>query len=282
MHYTIETHGDPYEKKAWTLFLQNEFASYETFWQTHVVALTNRPDNGHFKADQQLEKIGKGPQDICIAQLFYTMLRHLLRCHEIKSACDKESRSDTEQDRENMDAFTEAMMRLSSALDCVFELLQRFQDCHNSYDAWCEDRQDKPLGGKQAREKWQHHLRTKRKKTWEPIRSVRCYRNHLVHGRLSLLLNGDRVPRLGKDQEYLDWRRATTGLAQHDQGDFAPMTEVLQDAWSRVVTYFESEFKAICSASKPDCPIRIVQPSACGHRSTISPSASGSWDCGRH
>jgi len=258
-----------YESEAWERFLKTDFPAYATFWQTQVAPLTNRPDNVHFKTDAELQEIGKGPKDICIAQLCYTMLRHLIRCHKMKDTCD------------NMEAFTEAMMRLSAALDCAFELLERFEDKHNHYAAWSEDRKIVPQGGKQAREKWQNRQRQDNKEMWAQISPVRQYRNHLVHGRLSVVMKDKLVPKICQEQNYLDWRKVTQGASASVKQDFVLMTLVLQDAWQRVMTYLESEFKKTCPAPKPDCLIKIVQPSECGHRSTITTSASGSWDCGR-
>lgn len=254
MSYLLKDDGDPHERRAWFRYLKNEFPSYEPFWQTHVVPLTNRPIDGHFKSDSELPR-GKGPQDICIAQLCYTTLRHLLRCHELKSKC------------KNIDAFIEAMMRLSAALDCAFELFERLGN--SGYDPWDE------IKGKQAREKCRKHLRADYKEKIDP---VRYYRNHLVHGRLCLVIEGNIVPKLGVEQKYLDWRKVTQGVSATVKQDFVTMTEVLQQGWQRVITYLECEFKRNCSVPQKPRQINLVQPKQLSRVSTISPSASGSWD----
>ena len=77
MKYSLEGHGDGLEKKAYSLFLSASFPAYERCWLKHVVPLTNRPDNVHFKDDATLKLEGKDSEDLAIAQLHYTTLKHL-------------------------------------------------------------------------------------------------------------------------------------------------------------------------------------------------------------
>ena len=77
MKYTIADHGDDFERAAWVSFLQAEFPSYQSFWQRHVVPLTNRPTNIQLKDDATLKAEGKEPEDVAIAQLHYTVLKSM-------------------------------------------------------------------------------------------------------------------------------------------------------------------------------------------------------------
>jgi len=146
--------GEPLEKRSWDLFLQGQFPGYETFWQRDIVPLTNRPDNWHFKTDQELKQIGKVDRDICIAQLHYTVLVHLHRAFEILFSRDGVGR----------DELTEGIVRLSSALDVADELLERFNN-PTSYDPW-KDRGNK--GGQGARDSWRKERRKKLGKKAQP------------------------------------------------------------------------------------------------------------------
>ena len=59
MTYTITHDGDGFEKLAWSSFLAAEFPSYETFWQRHVVPLSNRPSDIQLKDDATLRGDGR-------------------------------------------------------------------------------------------------------------------------------------------------------------------------------------------------------------------------------
>jgi len=43
MQYTIQKNGDSIERESWKLFAKTSFPSYEKFWQSFVVPLTQRP-----------------------------------------------------------------------------------------------------------------------------------------------------------------------------------------------------------------------------------------------
>ena len=87
MAYTIVDDGDDFERLAWASFLRADFpAATETFWQRHIVPLTNRPADIQLKDDATLQTEGKGHEDLAIAQLHYTVLKHLVRAHQIRSS----------------------------------------------------------------------------------------------------------------------------------------------------------------------------------------------------
>jgi len=84
--YRLAIDGDNLEKHYWGQFIQDQFPSYEVFWLKFIVPLTNRPTDIHFKNNSELSKIEKSESDVCIAQLNYSILRHLIRCFEIRKA----------------------------------------------------------------------------------------------------------------------------------------------------------------------------------------------------
>lgn len=216
--YRLAIDGDPLEKRSWDLFLQEQFPGYETFWQRHIVPLTNRPDNWYFKNDQELKQIGKADRDICIAQLHYTVLVHLHRAFEILSSRGGVGR----------DELTEGIVRLSSALDVADELLGR-RDKPTSYGPW----KDRDGGGREARWAWRSNL-AKAKRT----RPVRNYRNHLVHGRVFPSPRG-LYPVIGRESDYSDWRKVTDRrIAKRlDPTHFDHPKIILASAWETTLGY---------------------------------------------
>jgi hypothetical protein len=78
--FTLERDGDPVERRYSSLFVRDEFPSYETVWQTSIVPVTGRPFHGGFHSDAELLKSGFTPEDICNAQLHYTTFRTSPAC----------------------------------------------------------------------------------------------------------------------------------------------------------------------------------------------------------
>ena len=116
--YRLAIDGDDLEKYCWNKFIQTEFSSYERFWQTFITPLTNRPRDIHFKNDLELTIINKGHQDICIAQLHYSVLRNLFRAF-ININKDLPL---------GLDELTYGITQLCSALDVADEMLERFSN----------------------------------------------------------------------------------------------------------------------------------------------------------
>lgn len=226
--YRLAIDGDAIEKHYWSRFIQNEFPSYEEFWIKLVVPLSNRPRDIHFKTDQELKKIGKTSSDVCIAQLHYSVLRHLARVYDILSAPHL-----------NLDDLTEGMVRICGAQDVAFELLERYKH-PEKYCPWLEKKNDAgDLGGKEAREQWQ-------KSNSYPLQHLRDYRNHLVHGRLMPGLNVY-LPKIGSEQKYFDWRLITDpennpGL---DPDDLLPAKNILESAWRETLQYLEDNWQRV-------------------------------------
>ena len=227
--YRLAIDGDDLERYYWGLFIKDQFPSYEIFWLKFVVPLTNRPNDIHFKNNSELVKIGKSESDICIAQLNYSIFRHLIRCFEIRKIIDNTSRIN------QLDLILEGMTRLVGCHDIAFELLERLA---NPADY-------KPFimkSGKNAKEKWQKDNRY-------PLKLIRDYRNNLVHGRLpSSIIDGSRLclPAIGKESQYLDWRKTTdfnNPKREKYKKDFPHASDILENAWNETIGYLENNWK---------------------------------------
>jgi hypothetical protein len=83
MPYTLLQDGDDFEKYYWTEFLSTGFPAFQTYWADKITPLTNRPQNIHFKSSTELLRLGHTAEEVCKAQLHYTVLRHLRRAFEI-------------------------------------------------------------------------------------------------------------------------------------------------------------------------------------------------------
>lgn len=227
--YRLAIDGDDFERHCWNLFVKDQFPSYERFWLKFVVPLTNRPNNVHFKTDADLATISKLKSDLCIAQLNYSVLRHLMRCFEVLKALENPIGID-----QQLNLLLEGMVRLSGAQDNAFELLERAKNPSN-YQPFAEK------DGKTAREAWQKNQNY-------PLQNLRDYRNSLIHGRLlPRIIDGSRLclPEIGKVNLYLDWRIITDpsnnpGL---DKAHFISVLNISEFAWKETVNYLESNWK---------------------------------------
>lgn len=225
---SLATNGDDFERHYHSQFLEKEFPSYEGFWLKFVVPLTNRPLNIHFKTDQELNSLGLGINQIVIAQLHYSVLRHLARAFEIKARIHI-----------NLDELTEGIVRIVGAQDIAFELLERHQD-PGEYDPWLPVRQGPVEGSREARRAWQEANNY-------PLQNIRNYRNNLVHGRLVPGVIGDEqfIPRIGIEIKYFDWRLITDNpnMAQVIGVDLIPANEILNESWDQTLDYFEIQWR---------------------------------------
>lgn len=183
-NYSLALDGDQIEKEYWDKFIRIEFPSYERFWQKEIIVLTNRPKDIHFKTDPQLKKLGKSREDITLAQLHYTVLKHLARAYDLRQIYPL-----------NLDQFLEGLVRICAALDAADELLQRFLN-KGQYAPLSEK------DGQRARFDW--------RKKQNSLQYLRDYRNKLLHGRIlpSILIIGSyiryRIPKFKKEDKYLD------------------------------------------------------------------------------
>ena len=231
MTYRLAIDGDGHEKKAWSLFVQSEFPSYESFWLRHVVPLTNRPAGIHFKDTAALTAEGKVDEDITIAQLHYTVLKHLLAVHQIKNA----------QSVDDLGLLV-GLSCLTGAQDVAFELLERYTN-RGKYNPWLESRTKgvKELSGQDAQDNW------KRFDSY-PLQHIRDYRNKLMHGRTPPAIIdalGVRVPAISVVDKYCDWRNVTdpTKASAIPPTDFAYAVTILESGWTETLRYLEAKWQ---------------------------------------
>lgn len=230
--YRLAIDGDDFERRCWNLFVKDQFPSYERFWLKSVVSLTNRPNNVHFKTDTELAAIGKSESDLCVAQLNYSILRHLMRCFETLKILETPSGVD-----QQLNLLQEGMARLVGAQDNAFELLERVTKNPSIYKAFQDS-------GK-AREKWKEDNNS-------PLQHIRKYRNSLVHGRLLPgIMDEVRLclPNIGKESLYLDWRIITdlsnNPRREKAKEDFFSVLDILERAWNETIIYLENNWKSL-------------------------------------
>lgn len=247
--FTIAADGDEFERQWWPQWTRDRFPSYETFWGARIVPLTYRVKNRqnvHFQTTAELAPAGYTDEDVAIAQLHYTLLRHLGRVFELLDdarASFLSLRAPIANRPFGRDEFFESFARLSGASDVADELLAR-RASPGRFDAWKES------DGRDARGEWRRSGRG------DPLRPVRDYRNRLVHGRIvpetfvnavsdkghpigHLLL----YPRLTLVDRYIDWRVAFAEVATRPSPDFDEAALIAADAWELVVEYVEDAWQ---------------------------------------
>ena len=228
--YRLAIDGDNLEKHYWGQFIQDQFPSYEVFWLKFIVPLTNRPTDIHFKNNSELSKIEKSESDVCIAQLNYSILRHLIRCFEIRKAIN------TSHWVNQFDLILEGMTSLVSCHDIAFELLDRLVNPSN-YKAF------DMKSSKKAKIKRQDSNNN------TALNLIRKYRDNLVHGRLPPSIIGERglcLPAIGKESEYLDWRKTTdfnNPKREKYKKDFPYASEIFECVWNETIIYLENSWK---------------------------------------
>ena len=219
---TLVFSGDVLERVRWSQFISSDLPAYETFWQRYVEPLTK---DGRFMTDTELTEIGKTPHDLCIAQLHYTVLVHLSAAYDLRQV----------QPMQPFD-FAHCVIRLVAAVDVADELLQRMKE-PGTYDPWSDE------DGRKARKKW--------RATTKGLTDIREYRNHLTHGRAQagLTVEGHEheglfFPRVGRENEYQDWRKATEKVTSPEKllMDFDTGNSIANQAWRRVVDYLQTEW----------------------------------------
>ena len=240
MPYTLLQDGDDYEKHYWTKFLSSDFPSYQTYWADKITPLTNRPNNIHFKNSTELLALGHTAEEVCKAQLHYTVLRHLTRAYEILVHLQNKI-----QVLNDTDYFGEGLYHICSAQDVAFEFLQR-NKTPNQFDAWTPKKKFSSTGNpgsEGALRKWQSENPN------PLLKDIREYRNHITHGRISpSFLQQDKVflTKIGKEILYLDWRIITDSYPSVQVvADFDSIDNILSYAWKTTLTYFEAEWNNI-------------------------------------
>ena len=131
---------------------------------------------------------------------------------------------------------------LVGAQDTAFEILERFR-CPGQYDPWLDRRRVKggPIGGQEAQKAWKKHDNY-------PLQEIRDYRNNLMHGRTmpGIFINDSpRVPTIGQELKYLDWRRITAVAPNAlPVQDLAEPHDILNESWNRTIAYIQSKWTA--------------------------------------
>jgi len=172
---------------------------------------------------------------MCNAQLHYTTFNHLARVFTLKGA-----------GLNTPDEFVEAVVRLTAATDVADELLQRATN-RGTYPPWSK--------GMAARKDWRDAH------GW-PLQHIRRYRNRLLHGiavpyeerrqipridKHGNLLPDEhvlRLPKIGQEAEWLDWRNLESLNALVLHRDFAAAGQIVNEAWTEVLTYLEEQWQA--------------------------------------
>jgi hypothetical protein len=228
--YQLATDGDWYEQHYYPFIIQREFPSYETFWQKFIIPLTRRPADIHFKDDIELAQIGRTANDICISQLHYSVLRHLIRAYEIRDG-----------EKIEVDHAVLGLSALCGAQDVAFELLERFRN-PALYEPWADKRRGNLLSGREAQRAW-------KKADNYPLQNIRDYRNNLIHARMPPGIQKEGIiylPKIGKEIKYFDWRNVTN-LNLRNQllliNDFSKPADILWTAWQDTVQYLESRWQ---------------------------------------
>lgn len=236
--YTLRSDGDPLEKRCDALFIARDFPSYEVFWQKFVTPISRRPIDTGFLTDFQLARELKTAQDVCIAQLHYSVLLHLARAYDLMQL---EIPGSTE--------LLFGLTALGGAQDAAFELLERFQHRHK-YAAWPRMKSGVLHdAGLDAQRNW-------RQSHGHPLESLRSYRDRLLHGRIppgiavtdtAGNIVAYRLPRIGKESAYFDWRAVAPASTdpQPPPDDFADAGTILTEAWTATTRYLEDSWK-IC------------------------------------
>lgn len=227
--FSLDTDGDGFECRYWGLFIRDQFPSYEKFWLKFVVPLTNRPRDIHFKTDSELSAIGRTASDLHVAQLNYSVLKHLARCFDVLRLLRDNAGI------EQQDLLLEGIVRLVGAQDNAFELLERFSNPQKGYTAFNESE------SRRARYAWISGNN-------EPLKLIRNYRNNIAHGlQFPSIADGNRLcyPEIGKEGKYFDWRLITEPYPNREQykKDFISVLTILENGWNETVGYLESNWK---------------------------------------
>lgn len=180
-------------------------------------------------------------EDVCKAQLHFTVLRRLGRAFEILTHL----KSKAYQTIIDTDLLAEGIFHIVAAQDVAFEFLQRMST-PNQFDEWAPNSRI-PLNkskttSEDAQRKW-------RNDNHYPLQKIRDYRNNLAHGRiLPSFPKVDKIclPKIGRELLYLDWRLVTDNTSlSHLSNDFDTLDGILNDAWSQTIKYINDEWEKL-------------------------------------
>jgi hypothetical protein len=247
--YRLALDGDSVEREYWSIFIQCEFPVYESFWQQHIVPLTNRPYNIHFKSVAELNTMNKTDNDVCIAQLHYTVLIHFIRVFHLRSIPD---------DMFTVQNLSEGLIWLVSAQDLAFEILTRFKNS-TTYHPWFANKYKS--GGKDASQEARSAYQSAYQSAHinRPLQNIRDYRNNLAHGRMLPLIVTDRLrlPKIGIEDTYFDWRKVTDpqNTPGYNEIDFVPIKSILEQAWLETRDFVNQKWQEELLGIQPPVPV---------------------------
>ncbi|MCJ7666485.1 MAG: hypothetical protein MUO59_07100 [Actinobacteria bacterium] len=223
--YSLHKCGDYYQQKYWERFIKQDFPSYGKFWHKYIVPISNRPKNIYIKTDEELKEMGRSEHDVQIAQLQYTVLRHLIRAYKIRD-------NNEYKQYLTLDRFVEFIVRICAATDVADEFLERFTN-PKKYKVWDE------ADGEKARKNW-------RKKNKYKLQNIRDYRNTLLHWPLLPTITNE-YPKIGLQKKYCDWRKVTLleMRPKEIKKDFTNFNIKANYIWLKVLNYLEDNWKMI-------------------------------------
>lgn len=238
MKYHIQNDGDRIEKICWNKFLIKHFPNYNEFWARKIVPLTNRPDNINFRTREQIKNLGFNDEDICIAQLHYSILRHLDRAFDLYFDLKTLNHNDN-----SIYEFQECLFHICSAQDLAFEFLER-NNKRGIYHPWARTKRDIEndcLGSEEAKKVWQ-------KNNIHGLDEIRFYRNRVTHGNLLPSINGTNyflLPKIGLENKYLDWRNITYGLTKTEFEEYVLLDWILEEALFKTFNFLNIEWEKL-------------------------------------
>ncbi len=237
--FQISADGDYFEKKGYGPFLQTKLPSYESFWQSFIVPITNRSFNVHdigMKTDEDLnrqfpsEHINKAHERVIIAQLHYSAFRMMLRAYECIPNADTEPST-----------FEMFFSSIYSALDISAELFGRYARFRSDKIIFADpfDPQGAEKESKKIRKGWQQ-----KHKYPKDINELRTYRNLMVHGHLfGVIQNPDSgcftYPKPEIIKSYLDWRSVKSANKSHIISDFLSGKLIAERSFDLVINNLE-------------------------------------------
>ena len=236
MGFNLIEDGDYFEKIGYNLFIKQKFPSYESFWKKFVVSLTNRPNNINTKSDKDIailfpgENIEKIQERVAIIQLHYSVFRMMLKAYFLLSTTDKD-----------INSIENCFSHLYSALDISAELFARYDRLKNGTII-----QNSPFNQEIAMID-----SIKLRRDWEKlnpytgdIKNIREYRNQMIHGRTigHIVTPAGKfiiLPRLGKQDDYLDWRYLFDSYEKGKTQDLIYGKYLSEDSFNKVIDFIE-------------------------------------------
>ena len=221
----LRNDGDRWEREAYDEFISQEYPAYEKYWESRVLPL--RIKRGEFRMHSNSSlPAGFEEKDVLCAQLSYSAFRHLYRVFVIKKTAQEI----------DYDQFSEAIVKLVSALDCVAEI---------------QARKNSKLELPTFSSNTSRILKELGAATEKNFTYLRSYRNSVIHGSIVPGIETPRteflptleMPKIGLHEKYLDWRRVYDREPKNE--DFARAGDILKDSYDKVIKRCSSVLMAL-------------------------------------